>query len=160
MKTSASLPGFILELARIASEVEASRRAGLEKAALIIETDAKDSLGTAVNGWPELAESTQVQRAKDGYTPNDPLLRSKTLYGAITHEVQSQSRALVGVPSDTGEVEPEGALVADVAADMEWGTYRAPPRPFMGPAAARKGKEAAEAVGGVLTMRLKGGLHG
>jgi HK97 gp10 family phage protein len=156
MKLFDNLADLAAELGAVAVESEEAERRGLEAAAKIIEKEAKASLGTDRNGWPELADSTQIERARAGYSPNDPLLRSKTLQGAITHDVESAKRALVGVPGDTGEVEPEGALVADVAADMEWGTMRAPPRPFMGPAAMRKGEEAAHAVAGILTTHLKG----
>jgi len=160
VKTFSSLIDLVAELANVAFASEAAERRGLEAAAKIIEDDAKASLGTDQNGWPPLAESTQIERARQGYSPNDPLLRSKTLQGAITHDVESSKRALVGVPGDTGEVEPEGALVADVAADMEFGTARAPPRPFMGPAAMRKGQEAADAVAGIVTLHLKGADRG
>jgi hypothetical protein len=156
LKSFNSLADLAAAFAGLAVEAEAVERRGLDKAAQIIETEAKASLGTYQEGWAELAESTQEERARKGYAPNDPLLRSETLRGAITHEVVDAKRALVGVPGDTGEVEPEGALVADVAADMEFGSMHAPPRPFMGPAATRKGQEAADAVAGELFIHIRG----
>ncbi len=161
MRAFSDIPSFLAFLVEAHAEMKEAEHHGLEAAAVVIEKDAKASLGEYQQGvgpfpaWPELAESTQEQRAKAGYSANDPLLRSKTLEGAITHDVHA-AFALVGVP-ETGELEPDGnALVSDVAKDMEWGTMRAPPRPFMGPAAYRKGKEAAEAAGAPIISKLVG----
>ena len=160
MKTFSDIPSFIAHLTIAAAAAVEEDREGLEKAAKLIEDDAKASLGeyqAAVGpfpAWQELADSTQTERAKAGYSANDPLARSKTLEGAITHEV-GHREAMIGVPI-TGELEPEGALVSDVAVDMEMGTSRAPPRPFMGPAAYRKGKEAAKIIGADFVSKLVG----
>jgi hypothetical protein len=134
---------------------------GLEKACVIIEDDAKASLGEyqpaagPFPAWQGLAESTQDRRSQQGYSADDPLLRSKTLQLDITHQVEGRV-GMIGVPA-SGPSEPEGAAVADVAMDMELGTSRAPPRPFMGPAAFRKGEAAAKEIGAVAISYLAGG---
>jgi hypothetical protein len=156
MKAFAGIPAFLGDLAVVSAELDAVRRRALEKAAVIIETDAKESLGTYQEGWPELAESTQEARARAGYSADEPLLRSKTLQGAITHEHDGSRRVLVGVPDNARAEEPDGARVSDVAVWMEEGTSEAPPRPFMGPAAFRKGPEIAEQIGVEVVIHLKG----
>jgi len=156
MRGFSGIPAFLGDLAAVSAELDTVRRRALEKAAVIIETDAKESLGTYVNDWPELAESTQEARARAGYSADEPLLRSKTLQGAIRHELDGSRRVLIGIPDDDATEEPEGARVSDVAVWMEEGTSEAPPRPFMGPAAFRKGPEIAEQIGAEVHVHLKG----
>ena len=119
------------ELSRIFAS--ASRRthtvasAIAKEAGVAIRDRAKEKLGTYQEAtgdfpaWEQLAESTQEQRAKAGYTPNDPLLRSGELRDSITTRSD-------GNGSVTG-------TTLDVGLWMENGTEKIPPRPFLGPAA-------------------------
>lgn len=119
------------ELSRIFAS--ASRRthtvasAIAKEAGVAIRDRAKEKIGTYQEGsgnfpaWEQLAESTQEQRAKAGYTPNDPLLRSGELRESITTRSD-------GNGSITG-------TTLDIGLWMENGTEKIPPRPFLGPAA-------------------------
>ncbi|HHL2824781.1 TPA: hypothetical protein ACQ431_003012 [Citrobacter murliniae] len=119
------------ELSRIFAS--ASRRTHTVAAAIAKETGvairdrAKEKLGTyqeASGGFPEwaqLAESTQDQRARAGYTPDEPLLRSGELRDSITTRAD-------GNGSITG-------TALDIGLWMETGTEKVPPRPYLGPAA-------------------------
>lgn len=92
------------------------------------EEVAKQSIGTYEFGWPQLAASTQTDRASKGYAPNDPLLRE----GGLRDSIESQA-----------ELTPYGAEGAVGSASMiavyqEMGTSRGiPPRSFLGEALKR-----------------------
>ena len=162
MKSFGSLGELAAHLGGLAAEAASHHGHALERAAQLLETDAKDSLGHYQSAagpfpaWADLTESTQAERAKAGYSPADPLLRSGALRDAIAHEVEG-SRAVVGVP-ETGELSPDGgsSTLAEIAEDMELGTSRAPPRPVFGPTAFRKGEAAAHAAGGELVKLMFG----
>lgn len=72
-------------------------------------------------GWEQLKPDTQAERARQGYTPNDPLLRSGALRDSFGYSREG-SHAAIG----SDEM---------VAIWMEGGTETAPPRPSLGPAA-------------------------
>lgn len=84
--------------------------------------------------WEELAESTKDDRVRQGYTENDPLLRSGDLRDSISHHSEPLE-AVIGSPDP-------------VLGYQEFGTSKIPPRPVLGPAA-RKSKEFIEGVVGV-----------
>ena len=98
----------------------------LEKAAVKVEKTAKAKLGHyqeasgTFNAWAELADSTKKERVAQGYTENDPLLRSGNLKDSITHET-NHLEAIIGTN-------------IDYAIDMEAGSKKSPPRPFLAPA--------------------------
>lgn len=123
----------------MALEYEASKREALEKACVIIETEAKAAIGTYEYGWPPLQPET-VARKANGDTP---LLETGELRDSIEHTVQGDS-GFVGSNDD-------------VAIFQELGTSRIPPRSFLGGAAMRKGEEAAEAIGREIVTKLFGG---
>ena len=113
------------------------QREALEVGAKVIEKEAKRVIGTYDYGWPELAESTQDERASLGYEPDEPLLRDGTLRESIEHKVVSAHEAQIG--SDL-----------DVAVYQELGTSTIPPRPFLSGAAAAKGQEVADKIGKII----------
>ena len=97
--------------------------------------DARAMFGVYQAGWPQLADSTQAERLKHGYSPNDPLLRSGELQGLVKSEVHWRG-LFVGIP--VGAVlnaDGHGADAGMVMAAQEWGTsdHRIPPRPVFGP---------------------------
>jgi HK97 gp10 family phage protein len=101
----------------------------LEEASELFQYSAQKAIGTYEFGWPQLAESTQVQRVSQGYSANEPLLRTGDLLGSITHNVDPMA-------NQTGE-----AYVGTdnpYAKYQEFGTSRIPARPFLGGAIAQE----------------------
>lgn len=130
MKEFDSLTDFGLHLAKVALEEDLFLHEGLDRAAALIEREAKREFGVyqPATGpfpeWPELAESTQEERERLGFTPNDPLLRDGSLLRA------SVSRACHGLDAVVGST-------SDIMIYTEFGTSRMPARPVFGPAAFR-----------------------
>lgn len=124
-------------------------RRGLEKCAVLVEQTAKHEIGAyqdavgPFSAWPQLAESTQAERERAGYSPNDPLLRSGDLRNKIEHETE-QFHAVIGSKDDK-------------AAYQEFGTDRIPPRPFMGPAVIHNEKRIVEILGRSVARGISGG---
>lgn len=116
-----------VQLRNVALEGHEVHQHILTESAKIIQKDAKDQLGTyqdpkgPFDGWVELADSTKQDRVSQGFTPNDPLLRSGQLRDSIQMGVES-GRAVVGTNDE-------------IAKYQEFGTGHIPPRPFLGPAA-------------------------
>ena len=135
-----SMSAFVSHLAKLPAEIAVAEKAGLTTATHLLRDKAKESLGEyqdavgPLPAWAELAASTQAERSLQGYTPNDPLLRSGALRDSIQAEVTDDP---------IGRVYTEN----EHAAELEFGTVRMPPRPFMGGAAFRHGEEAADEVG-------------
>lgn len=101
----------------------------LVKLGEITSHDAQAAIGTYRYGWPQLAESTQTERVDQGYSPNEPLLR--------TGEMRATIRAEVG-PLIIGSVSQFTDLVLAVGSPdlialwQEMGTTKGiPPRPFL-----------------------------
>lgn len=122
----------------------------LEKAAVKVEKTAKAKLGHyqeasgTFNAWAELADSTKAERVAQGYTPNDPLLRSGKLKESITHE-SNHLEAIIGTN-------------IDYAVDMETGSIKSPPRPFLAPALFENKEHIVELVGGAVITSLAGAM--
>lgn len=97
-----------------------------EKAAEIIKDDAQKRIGEyqeytgPFNSWKPLAEATVADRIAQGFTPDDPLLRTGELRDSIEAVVKG-NEAVVGSTSE-------------IAMYQELGTAKIPPRPFLGPA--------------------------
>ncbi|MGZ5056412.1 MAG: hypothetical protein ACXWAT_15925 [Methylobacter sp.] len=110
---------------------EAAILKAVAKSAEIVEFTAKEKIGfyqTQVgpfDAWTELKQSTKNERVRQGWTENDPLLRSGELRDSINSEVGHPQKLIfnAAIGSD-----------ADIAAYQELGTNRIPPRPFIGPA--------------------------
>ncbi|HEX7854436.1 MAG TPA: HK97-gp10 family putative phage morphogenesis protein [Sphingobium sp.] len=136
--------------AMLAAEVAINRNArkALERVATKVEKTAKSEFGAyqpatgSFAAWEELAESTQEERARLGYTPDDPLLREGDLRDSISHEVAD----LVAVIGSTSEI----------AEHHEFGTSKMPPRPFLGPAVERNKKAIIKELGGAVVDGLIG----
>lgn len=134
-----TLLGFAEHLAVMTTEMVLAEHEGLERAAVIIETEAKDAIGAYQDesgpfaAWAELAEATKADRAQQGYPEDEPELRTGELRDSIHHTV-------VGHEAEVGSDAP-------VMEYQELGTSKMPPRSILGGAAARSGKEAAEAIG-------------
>lgn len=88
----------------------------------------KRYFGTYGPGWAVLADSTQAERVRLGYSPNDPLLRSGDLQGLINHMIEGESLFVGILP---GAKLRDGTSAPMVMASLENGTSdgRIPPRP-------------------------------
>ena len=121
-----SLGKFAAHLLTIQASVALEAHHGLEKVASSIEKTAKEELGSYQQGigpygaWPELAEATKADRIRQGYSENDPGVRSGAMQESISHQ--------------TGWTE---AVVGSDDQNLVWfelGTEKQPPRAVLGPA--------------------------
>ena len=128
-----SLTSFAAFATGMIVEINHAKHAGLEKAAKIIEKEAKDSLGTYQDGWPQLAESTQENRSRAGYSANEPGLMSGAMKESISHSV-GHDEARVGSNDQN--------LVY-----FELGTVKQPPRTVLVGAALRKIEDVRHVLG-------------
>lgn len=99
----------------------------------------QDAIGPFVE-WEELADSTKQDRVSQGFTENDPLLRSGELRDSIQREV-------VGLDGYVGSEKDEAVY-------MELGTTKAPPRAFLGPAVYHQEGLIRSELGGALVRGL------
>lgn len=127
----------------MALEYEASKHSALEKACVIVETEAKDVIGTYRYGWEELKPET-IARKANGDTP---LLESGEMRDSIEHTVQGDS-GFVGSDSDK-------ALWQELGTTRD-GKQVIPPRSFLGGAAMRKGEDVAKAIGQEIVTKMLG----
>ena len=129
-----------MDLAQLAAKMGAAAVAvdhcidrSLERAAILLETSAKEAIGTYEFGWPALAPATVARKGAD-----TPLLETGRLQGSIEHQV-GHHEAWVGTNDPN-------------AAFQEFGTSRGiPPRPFMGGAVEHEGDK----VVGVLLEEVR-----
>ena len=140
------LDGFIAHLAAARGRLPAAEADGVKRGAELIQHEAKDLIGTEYAGWAALAPSTIAEKERLGYTgkvsATDPLLRTGEMRATIQVSAEGRHAAI-------GTNDP-------VAEYQEFGTARIPARPFMGPAAYRKGKDAAKAVGLSVALVIAG----
>lgn len=148
MKQFGSLGAFAVELLALRIVTEKALEHGLEVAARTVEATAKAEIGRYQDeigpfpAWAELAESTREDRVRQGFTGNDPLLRSGELLHSIGHETKGR-QAVIGSTSE-------------VAVYQEFGTAKIPPRPFMGPAVERNHEVIRTLVGTAAVQGLLG----
>lgn len=131
-----NLLGLAVAFAGIAKELH-NHSEGLEKAAQLVETEAKSAIGSYRYNWPPLGPTAV---AKHGDTP---LLDTGALRESIEHVVEGNS-AFIGTNSE-------------IAFWQTHGTSRGiPPRPFMMPAAIAKEHEIVEAIGEAVIKKFGG----
>ncbi len=145
---SLTLNGFAYVLETLAVPVAAS--AALDTAASLIEKQAKDEIGEyqradmgAYAPWAELADSTKADRLHQGFSENEPLLRTGELRDSISRETH-------GLESVVGST-------SDVMVYQELGTRTIPPRSVLGLAATRKEREVIKLIGAAVVSELIGG---
>jgi HK97 gp10 family phage protein len=149
MREFDDLTKFVTHLAALNVAVAKAEDRALEKAAKIIERDAKGQIGHYQDAvgpfqdWEPLADSTEEQKARLGYPADAPLLREGDLRNSITHEV-GRGEAVVGSKSEIAEYQ-------------EFGTETIPPRPFIGPAAFRNQDKIQRILGAAIVEGLTGG---
>jgi HK97 gp10 family phage protein len=126
MKEFTSLGQFARHLATLEVAVALELRAGLDQVATAVKEKAKDEIGEYQKAigpfpaWAPLAESTVADRVANGYSPDEPLLRTGEMRDSIDKSV-SGMEATIGSTSQ-------------IAVYQELGTDKIPPRPFLGPA--------------------------
>lgn len=134
-----SFGAFAAHLERLAAESKAVEHHMLDKSAEEIQKTARGIIGEyqeaigSYPAWEELAESTQAERGRLGYSENDPGYRSGAMQASVQRKVEG-SESVVG--SD----------------DMHlyWfdlGTATQPPRPVLGPAAMHSSERVKKIMG-------------
>jgi phage gpG-like protein len=139
MAREVTLTGFIAHLSAAAIAVRSHQHEALEKAARLVEAEAKREIGHYQGQagqfvhWAELADSTKADRVRQGYAENEPLLREGDLRDSIAHVVRG-NEAVIGSASE-------------IAVYQELGTDKIPPRSFLGGALVRKSDQVAQILG-------------
>jgi len=139
---------FAAFLGEAALAVEHRSRSALEEAARIVEHEAKTEIGHYQEQagpfvpWAELADATKDDRVRQGFTENDPGLRSGTMRDSINHRVEG-SEAHIGSDDQN--------LVY-----FELGTDKQPPRTVLAGALIRKTDEVVETLGRRFVASLTG----
>ena len=143
-----TIGGFIARLAAAAVAMESAQRSALERAAKVIEAEAKAEIGEYQGAagpfaaWAPLADATKKDRVAQGYSEDDPLLRTGGLRDSISHAV-ARDEAVIGSNSE-------------IAVYQELGTATIPPRSFLGGAAVRKTAEVVKILGSAPVAALLG----
>lgn len=143
------LSDFVEYLGKLPRSVRVATQRSLEAGAEILEGEAIDIIGTYQRSglgpfaaWEELAQSTKEQRARLGYSDNDPGLRSGAMRDSITHRV--------GI----GE-----AVIGSNDQHLVWfelGTVHQSPRSVLGIAGYRKAPEVATLIGKQVARAVAG----
>ena len=143
-----SLVEFIAHIAKAVAEEKEHEHKALEKAAKLVEREAKRELGNyqdaagPFGAWPELADRTQDDRVKAGFTANDPGRRSGEMADGIGHEV-GDKEAVIGSNDDE-------------MVYFELGTEKQPPRSVLGMALVHKAPQVARILGEGVVQALVG----
>lgn len=138
-----------LHFAQLQVSALAEIQGGLKRAAVVIEKEAKGSIGEYQEAigpfpaWEPLADSTEAEKAAHGYPVEAPLLRTGEMRDNISHEVD-------GLEAAIGSTD-------DKMVYHEFGTAAIPPRPVLGPAALRKMDTVQKLLGVGLMTGLVGG---
>lgn len=142
MRTFFSIPEFNAYLSRQLARVDMGFEAAMTEIGMTLQSGARDRLGFyhprvgPFPGWEPLAEATQTDREKRGFTADDPLFRSGELQRHITM-TPSPWNVAVGVLRETPTADGR-TTYGEIAQWMEFGATRLqvawiPPRPFLGP---------------------------
>lgn len=141
------------KLGEIALQQHEMEQLALEKAAKLVEKRAKEKIGEYQDqagpfiAWPELAESTKADRARQGFPEDEPLLRTGEMRDSIEHTV--------------GNGEAQVGSNSDIAVYQELGTQHIPPRSFLGGAVVDEMDRIIKIVGEDAVAALVGkGVHG
>lgn len=139
---------FVEKLALAELLIRHNATKALEHVAQKVEATAKAEIGVYQEAigpfpaWPQLAQSTQDERERLGFSANDPLLRTGELRDSIGHSVSG--------------LEAEIGSDSDIMVYQEMGTSRIPPRPVLGPAAEHNHDVILKELGGAVVAGLLG----
>ena len=148
-----TLPGFATLVGEMALAAHKVSEVAMERAAKVVEKEAKQSLGTYQDesgpfvAWADLADSTKADRVAKGYPEDEPELRDGTLRDSIEHTL-TRSRL--------EDVEAQIGSNSDIMVFQELGTENMPPRSILGGAAARKEADVVKIIGGGMAAALIG----
>jgi phage gpG-like protein len=148
MREFDSFGAFALHLLEREVATVVALHADLKMVAHKIEETAKEEIGHyqpevgPFPAWAPLAESTVADRVAQGYSPDEPLLRTGDLRDSISSEVEGLEAAI--------------GSTSDVALYQELGTSRIPPRPLLGPAAIRNERLMLTSLGAVMVNGIAG----
>jgi hypothetical protein len=156
---SISIEEAVAKLAAMDLALYHELHAGLERAATIIEREAKREIGHYQRaagpfiGWKPLAARTVKEKTALGYAPPDnPLKRTGGLRAGIKHEVRDI------VPGAVMEAEVGADGVVAVAQSLGAPSKNLPARDFLGHAAVRKESDVVDELGEALALGF--GLSG
>lgn len=139
---------FVEHLAVVQTEIVVAEHEGLERGTRIVQAEAKAAIGEyqAAAGpfaaWSPLAEATKEDRARHGFSDDEPELRTGELRDSI-------QRVVVGNVGHVGSDNP-------VMVYQELGTPTIPPRSILGGAAVRKTNEVGKEIGETFVAALAG----
>ena len=151
MKEFHSLAAFAEHLTEIAVVQDKLVKRAVDHCAKLVEREAKAEIGAYQDqagpfiAWPELAEATKADRLRQGFTEDDPLLRT------------GEMRDSIGTTLSTDGLEAQIGSNSDIAVYQELGTATIPPRSFLGGAMARKEEEIVAILGNTVATALVGG---
>lgn len=146
-----SLLGFAEMLTGIVVEYDAIQYEQMERATKVVQEEAKRVLGTYDYSWPQLAQATQEDRTRKGFTPNEPGLRTHEMRESIDTNVSREGSLLN--PHFEGRIGSN----EDRAVYFEIGTNTQPPRPFLMGAARHVEHEVVKILGdGAVKPLLEG----
>lgn len=133
--------------------IHEARLEALDAIGAVLCGEAKRLIGTAA--LEDLKPATQRDRERQGFAPNEPLLRTGELRDAIEYQVVSDHEVQIGIPEGLNH-SGSGATVGEIGLWQEIGTATIPPRPFLAGAAARKGQECADLAGYIVGAAVAG----
>lgn len=148
MKKFTSMTQFAEYLSRLQPLDDEYKEAALTAIGEYVKEKAKSKFGEYQSesgefpAWEQLAESTQAQRERLGFEPNNPLYRTGDLMESIDYSVTANK---VRVGSDN-----------EIAVWQEEGTPTIPPRPFIGPAMFESVEEIKKILGLMMVNWLTG----
>jgi phage gpG-like protein len=142
----ASFAAFCSVGGELMHDIEAAKKAAIHVMASMIAEEAKRVIGKYDYDWPQLAETTKVDRVKAGFAANEPLLRTGELRDSIEYTVIDDEHAAVGSN-------------LEIAVYQELGTVHIPPRSFLAAAAAHKGEDAAKVAGKIIADAIREAGH-
>jgi hypothetical protein len=154
MKRFTNVAQFQKYLYERTATLAAAEAKGLDKVGDMVARDAKRRIGRYQDEvgqfpeWKELADATKADRVQQGFSKNDPLLRTGDMRDSVEFSRESD-RVTIGSTSK-------------IALWQELGTSESkhpiPPRPFLGPALFVNAEEAAKTVAEEVAIWLVGGI--
>lgn len=141
------LEQFARELSSASASIATGLEAGFRVIVKEIEETAKEEIGVyqpaygPFDAWAPLAGSTKAERVRQGYSEDEPLLRSGELRDSIESDIVGLA-AIVGTKNAIGLWQ-------------EVGTCHIPPRPFIGPAYVRMIEPLMESIGRAISNGYK-----
>lgn len=131
-----SIEGFSKHLTALASGMPLLETTMLERIGVTVREAAKDKIGEyqesagPFRAWDSLTDETIAGRVREGYSANEPLLRSGSLRGSIDYRV-TPPEVQIGSDDPVAEYQEFGTANTD-------GSEHIPPRSFLGGAAFEK----------------------